>query len=87
MNFQPPDAAKNCTQIHDTQQSPSSSVQCLLQEPTQRPTNVLQVEQEGIVTEHGDILAELNVLNILVAASAKRVGNLTLLPCREKDLT
>lgn len=63
-----------------------SAPQVLLQEAAQCTTDVLKIQQEGIMTEKREVLAQFNVLDGRVAACTEGLGNLALLPGREKDV-
>lgn len=57
-----------------------------LQKAAQSTTNVLQIQQESVMTEQREIFAQLNVLDGGVSACAESLGNFALLPGREENV-
>lgn len=58
----------------------------LLQESAQCTSNVLQIEEESVMSEHRDVFAELNVLDGLVTTRTEGLSDLALLPGWEKNI-
>src|SRR5690554_4147965 len=49
-------------------------------------SNVLEVEEEAVVAEYAEVLAELLVLDAAAPSELQRAGDFALLPRREQDI-